>query len=81
MVEWLDSVQPQSAWQHLAEIERGEPIKCYSVRWLVSDDAIAKAIAPNMGLCGSAIQVSGVITIPARCITRIVTLHEPRMTP
>lgn len=80
LVEWLDSIQPQPNWQHLASMETAEPVRCYSVGWLVSGDGETKALAPNLGVVGDDnVQISGVITIPARSITKITPLKESRV--
>lgn len=78
MVEWLDSTQPISCWQHLSDYEPLEPIKCVSVGYLIHDGAEVKALAPNMGDAHSDvnIQVSGVMHIPACCIKKIILLGE-----
>jgi hypothetical protein len=78
MIEWVDSVQPQSSWRFLADVEPSEAVKCYSVGWLISDGD-TKALAPNMGIISEGeVQVSGVISIPTRCIIRIVPISEPK---
>lgn len=81
MVEWEDSAQPIAAWKHLADLEAPSIIKCVSVGWLVSDTKNTKALAPNMGAVDDAtnLQISGMITIPARAITKITRLQEPRL--
>ena len=82
LVEWEDSTQPISQWAYLSTFEVGNIVRCVSVGWLIHDGDDAKAVAPNMGSIGDveAMQVSGVIRIPARCITRMVTLDEPEIT-
>jgi len=80
MIEWVDSVQPQSRWEMLANVGHPSGVKCVSVGWLVSDQKDRKSLAPNMGAVGSeSMQVSGIITIPARSITKITRLKEPRI--
>lgn len=79
LIEWEDSARPVAAWAYLADFEKPSVVKCVSVGWLIHDDADVKALAPNMGELGNAdaLQVSGVIRIPARCVTRLVRLAEP----
>lgn len=78
LIEWEDSRQPQAAWQHLAGYAAAETCKCASVGWLVYDGDDRKGLAPNVGDIGSeqGLQMSGVIHIPARCITRITRVVE-----
>lgn len=82
MVEWVDSAQPIARWQHLADTEAPAAIRCVSVGWLVGDDNETLAIAPNFGALDDvdSVQVSGVIQIPARCVTCLTELNEPRLT-
>lgn len=78
-VEWEDSAQPVAKWTYLADFEKPSAVKCVSVGWMIHDGADVKALAPNMGEIHSVerVQASGVIRIPARCITRLVRLAEP----
>ena len=78
-IEWEDSARPVAAWTYLADFETPSAVKCVSVGWLVHDGTEVKALAPNMGVLDNkeALQVSGVIRIPARCVTRLVRLLEP----
>ena len=80
LIEWEDSTQPIAKWIFLADFERGDAVKCASVGWLIHDGDDVKALAPNMGDLGDedSAQASGIIRIPARCITRIVRLVERR---
>lgn len=80
MVEWVDSAQPRSRWEYLANIGASEGVRCASVGWLVSDGKRNKALAPNMGALDApdSLQVCGVITIPTRSITKITRLKEPK---
>lgn len=80
IVEWLDSRQPTAGWQRLKEFETPQPNACVSVGWLVHDGRTMKAVAANMADVDSErnMQASGVIEIPTRCITRIVSLREGR---
>lgn len=78
MIEWVDSAQPQPCWKFLEDIETPSSIHCVSVGWMVVDGKENKSLAPNMGNINdpSSMQVSGVITIPTRCITKITPLQE-----
>lgn len=78
MIEWLDSTQPISQWQHLSDYERKDGIKCVSVGFLVHDGDKAKGLAPNMGDVDNEenIQASGIIHIPTCSITKITALEE-----
>jgi hypothetical protein len=82
MIEWEDSAQPISAWSFLSSFEAVGTVHCASVGWLIRDDESVKALAPNMGGLNdeNSVQVSGVIQIPTRCILRITSLREPRLT-
>jgi len=75
LIEWLDSGQPVPSWQWLQEIEPRRPHLCVSVGFLVQDDATAKVLAPNLGASdgsGDWDQASGVITIPASAVQRML---------
>ncbi len=80
MVEWEDSAQPISAWVHLEDYEPAGIVRCVSVGWLIKDDDEMKVVAPNMGSIDrpANLQVSGVIQIPTRCVTKLTKLKEPR---
>ena len=82
-VEWEDSAQPTSNWQHLGDYEPQSVVRCVSVGWLIADSKDVKSIAPNMaGLEDeNHLQVSGVINIPTRSILRIIHLKEPKLMP
>jgi hypothetical protein len=81
MIEWEDSAQPVSSWAYLNSLQTHDAVDCVSVGWLVHDGADVKALAPNLGNLNneSSMQVSGVIRIPARCITRMINLNEPEL--
>ena len=78
LIEWEDSVQPQSSWQALADWKLSGVVVIASVGWLIKDGKRVKALAPNMGgIDGkTCVQVSGVIHIPTRCVIRITKLNE-----
>jgi hypothetical protein len=77
LIEWLDSGQPVPGWQWLETIEPRRPHLCVSVGFLVQDDASAKVLAPNLGASNGADdwdQASGVITIPASAVQRVMAV-------
>lgn len=79
-IEWEDSAQPIPSWQFLSDYEPHSIVKCVTVGWLVHDGEDKKGVAQNIGDLENSAQVSGVIHIPARCITNIVRLEEPELT-
>ena len=78
IIHWLDSRQPSAAWRFISDIEKGEPVECVSVGWLLEDTDSVKVICQNVGDIRSngGAQASGVMTIPARCIVSIEDLAE-----
>ena len=76
LIEWEDSAQPVPDWQYLADIGECEIVRCQSVGFLIHDGEHVKALAPNVGDLGDKhAQASGLMRIPARCVTRIVPLR------
>ena len=76
LIEWEDSAQPAAAWMWLQGAKwEGGAVKCQSVGWLVYDGEDVKALAPNRGNMDGDVQVSGVIRIPTRCVTKIRRLR------
>jgi hypothetical protein len=77
LIEWEDSSQPVSQWQHRDDIEVAA-VRIASVGWLIRNDKTVKALAPNVGgLDGKCSpQCSGVIAIPTRCVIQITKLVE-----
>lgn len=77
LIEWEDSSQPVSQWQHVSDITVAA-VRIASVGWLVKDGKKVKGLAPNIGgLDGKAApQCSGVIAIPTRCVIQIKKLVE-----
>ncbi len=74
LIEWEDSAQAAPQWQWLSELEPPPIVKCVSVGFLVLDEKDAKAIAISLAGEADSAQVSGVIAIPTRCITRMERL-------
>ena len=84
LIEWLDSGQPVPGWQWLEAIEPRRPHLCVSVGFLMQDDASAKVLAPNLGASngsGDWDQASGVITIPASAVKRVLAVSPLGDTP
>ena len=81
MIEWLDSAQPTANWSYLQTYEPRAAVQCVSVGWLIHDGDV-KALAQNFGdvIDADSAQVSGVIHIPARCVTRTTYLDETGVT-
>lgn len=83
MVEWEDSTQPVSNWRWITDFREPDIVTVASVGWLIHDGPDVKALAPNLGHSAekTAVQVSGVIRIPTRCVTRVTHLPEPEPKP
>ena len=73
LVEWEDSAQPVSKWQHVDDLPEPKAIECESVGWVLGKDKKVLALSPNMGDLGSEsnAQCSGVINIPMSCVKSI----------
>jgi hypothetical protein len=81
LIEWEDSAQPVPGWSWLDDQPWESIVVCRSVGWLIHDGETTKALAPNAGqMCGDW-QVSGVIRIPTRCVTRMVRLSRSEEQP
>ncbi len=79
LVEWEDSAQPDGQWRFLDNWSAPTVVHCTSVGFLIYDGPDVKALAPNMAETNEPdAQASGVIRIPARCVTRIKQLRVPR---
>lgn len=75
LIEWEDSARPDSEWRHLETVSATEIIKCRSVGFLIHDGADVKSLAPNVAELGTPdAQASGIIRIPARCVTKVEKL-------
>ncbi len=66
LIEWLDS-KGMERWEYLDEIEPMPPCACYTVGFLIEDNAEYKTIA--LGLSDT--QVLGRTSIPVGCIRSI----------
>ena len=69
LIEWVDS-KGMERWEYLDEIEPMLPDTCYSVGFLIEDNAEYKTIALGVGTT----QVLGRTTIPAGCIRSVKSL-------
>jgi hypothetical protein len=79
LVEWEDShALTSGGWMHLDGEHSTDPRMCFSVGWLLADGERAKVIVPhrNEEPPGAYAQGAGAISIPTRCIVRIVDLRE-----
>jgi len=76
LIEWEDSAQPTSAWQFRDDVKPAI-VRIQSVGWLIKDGKQIKALAPNVGGIDRkvAVQVSGVISIPTRCVVSVTPLQ------
>lgn len=81
LIEWEDSTQPEASWTWLDVEPPDGVVRCQSVGWLILDAEGVKALAPNYGDLAGHIQVSGVIRIPARSITRMTRLTPALLAP
>lgn len=82
-IEWVDSRQPIPPWQFLEDFVPQEPVKIFSVGFIVhggevdegEEESDVVALAPNVGNLGSdEAQISGVIHIPRGSIVEITSL-------
>lgn len=78
LVEWEDSRHPTGQWERLADFTPASICKCVSVGFLVYDGPDKKVLAPNMADIEDEqnIQATGMISIPALCVTSIASLEE-----
>ena len=81
LVEWEDSVQVDTGWQWLAEAEYPPVVVCRSVGWLLPRDERQLTLGISIGGRELKEQVSGVITIPARAVVKIVRLSNDSSSP
>lgn len=79
LIEWEDSVQALPHWQWLSEIQPPKISICHSVGYLVQDGKREKSLAISCANPNDAesAQVSGIISIPTRCIIKIHKLTCP----
>lgn len=81
LVEWQDShALTTGGWMHLDGEYSTEPRTIFSVGWLLVDDERSKIIVPhrNEETPTTYAQGAGVISIPTRCIVRMVELREAK---
>jgi hypothetical protein len=77
LIEWEDS-HSAGPWQALDGAIEDRALICRSVGWLVLDGSRAKVVAPHLNEHepGVPLQGSGLMTIPARAVLRMVDLRE-----
>lgn len=81
LIEWEDSHSlTTGGWMHLDGEYSAEPRIILSVGWLAVDGERSKIIVPhrNEETPAAYAQGAGVLSIPARCIVRMVDLREVR---
>lgn len=80
LLEWEDSIQPRPSWMYISDFDNPYVTKCISVGWLIDDGEDTKSLAPNLGNPDNqeVAQASGIISIPTRCVTRLVKLKEEK---
>ena len=81
LVEWEDShALTAGGWMHLDGQYNTDPRVIFSVGWLVADGERSKIIVPhrNEETPDAYAQGAGVISIPTRCVIRMVDLCEAR---
>ena len=75
LIEWQDSAQSASEWQWLDEVVAPSIVTCKSIGFLVADNKTEKSLAISVGTGGGPrTQVSGVISIPTKCVLNIKRL-------
>lgn len=77
LIEWVDS-HSVPGWQLLGDDMDDRVLVCRSVGWLVLDGEEAKIVVPHMNQQEPGIppQGSGIMTIPASAVRRLVRLRE-----
>ena len=73
-VEWLDSCRGDG-WESL-KVKKKEPLKCFSVGWLISDDRDQKTLMPHID--AEETQGCGRMTIPTSSIIRMDDIDLPK---
>ena len=79
LVEWADSFGCSAHWEKLPESPTAKVMICKSVGWLFYDGDDCKIVIPHItddSHDSAPHQGCGDMTIPSRCITRMVTLSE-----
>ncbi|GCE85345.1 hypothetical protein MSKU9_3486 [Komagataeibacter diospyri] len=75
IVKWLDSGQPESAWQWADEIPEPDPIVCQTVGHLIHDTSTGVVVALSIGdVKSERPQANGVMHIPRSAIEQITSL-------
>lgn len=78
LIEWVDSLGCAAGWRHLEDLTP-DILTIRSVGWLLHDRKAAKTIVPHLmhpdANARPSAQGMGDVTIPTRCIVRMVTLR------
>ncbi|MCE2564159.1 hypothetical protein [Komagataeibacter sp. FNDCF1] len=75
VVMWLDSGQPEAAWQWADEILKPAPIVCQTVGHLIHDTSAGIVVALSIGDATSERpQANGVMHIPRSAIQQLTSL-------
>jgi hypothetical protein len=69
LIEWEDSTQAAPEWQWAKSLQTPPALRCTSIGFLVGNGKRQKSLA--ISVANDASQVSGIISIPTRCITGI----------
>lgn len=78
LVIWDDSTQPVSRWRWVEDIEPEQPVRCYTVGFILHDTPDALTLAMSIGRDdGENEQASGVTTIPKSCIRSRIGFNTP----
>lgn len=81
MIEWEDShAMSADRWMHMDESVTTEPRIIHSVGWLHASDKRSKILVPHRNEASPTnyMQGAGVISIPTRCVVRMVDLKEAK---
>lgn len=69
LIEWEDSAQAVPQWQWLEGATSPPLARCRSVGFLIRDTKNEKVLA--ISEANNFEQVSGIITVPSRCVTKL----------
>lgn len=79
LIEWLDAYGCSTDWREIPSIIEDQPMLCRSVGWIVAKGKTSLTIVPHLSPSDhgrSEEQGCGDMTIPIRCIKRIIMLRE-----
>lgn len=77
-VEWVDSAQPNPAWQWVSDINKKGVIQCSSVGFLIHQTKTEIGLAISIGGELDLEQASGYIRIPIDSIKKTTLLTKGR---